>query len=162
MISRTESWIVEESEVDGEGRTLRCTTRNLDHVKVMQVMESTVLTDGPPGKTQHMTEASIVSNFGWGLAKRIEKYGASKFKSNIERSREGIAFILHLLRESRPRPLTLGGDPTTTSSSSTTPNFQFASINNHDTNNSESIDAPKGAGGWPRLRSWFGFFSGTK
>lgn len=39
IVSRAESWIVEESEVDPHGKTVRCTTRNLDHVKVMKVEE---------------------------------------------------------------------------------------------------------------------------
>jgi hypothetical protein len=39
MVSRAESWIIEESEVDPFGKTVRCRTKNLDHVKVLQVEE---------------------------------------------------------------------------------------------------------------------------
>lgn len=39
MISRGESWVLEESEVDPLGKVMRCTTKNLDHVKVMRVEE---------------------------------------------------------------------------------------------------------------------------
>lgn len=39
IVSRAESWIIEESEVDPMGKTVRCRTKNLDHVKVMQVEE---------------------------------------------------------------------------------------------------------------------------
>lgn len=42
-MSKAESWIVEESEVDPEGRVVRCSTRNLDHVKVMRVEERITL-----------------------------------------------------------------------------------------------------------------------
>lgn len=42
-MSKAESWIVEESEVDPEGRVVRCCTKNLDHVKVMRVEESITL-----------------------------------------------------------------------------------------------------------------------
>lgn len=34
--------MIEESEVDPEGKVVRCRTRNLDHVKVMQVQETQV------------------------------------------------------------------------------------------------------------------------
>lgn len=34
--------MIEESEVDPEGKVVRCRTRNLDHVKVMQVQEKQV------------------------------------------------------------------------------------------------------------------------
>ena len=40
IVSRAESWVVEESEVDPHGKLVRCVTKNLDHVKVMQVEES--------------------------------------------------------------------------------------------------------------------------
>lgn len=40
IVSRVESWVVEESEVDPHGKLVRCVTKNLDHVKVMQVEES--------------------------------------------------------------------------------------------------------------------------
>ena len=39
-MSRAESWVIEESEVDPFGKVVRCRTKNLDHVKVMQVEES--------------------------------------------------------------------------------------------------------------------------
>jgi len=39
IVSRAESWVVEESEVDPYGKVVRCVTKNLDHVKIMQVEE---------------------------------------------------------------------------------------------------------------------------
>jgi hypothetical protein len=36
-------------------------------------------------KTLQITEASIVSGFGWGLTKRIENHGLAKFKANVQR-----------------------------------------------------------------------------
>jgi hypothetical protein len=42
IVSRAESWVIEESEVDPTGKTVECRTKNLDHVKVMQVEESVV------------------------------------------------------------------------------------------------------------------------
>lgn len=39
IMSKAESWILEESEVDPVQGTVRCTTKNLDHVKVMRVEE---------------------------------------------------------------------------------------------------------------------------
>jgi hypothetical protein len=40
IVSRSESWIIEESEVDPHGKVVRCLTRNLEHVKAMQVHET--------------------------------------------------------------------------------------------------------------------------
>ena len=49
IMGRQESWIVEESEVDPQGRTVRCVTRNLDHVKSLQVIEHTELKEAQDG-----------------------------------------------------------------------------------------------------------------
>jgi hypothetical protein len=40
IVSRSESLILEESEVDPQGKVVRCLTRNLEHVKAMQVHET--------------------------------------------------------------------------------------------------------------------------
>jgi len=101
IVSRAESWIVEESEVDPWGKVVRCTTKNLDHVKILSVKEDAVIKEAHNGSTIHKTEVRLVSNFGWGLAKRIERYGHDKFERNMERSRAGISLILSLLRDAR-------------------------------------------------------------
>jgi len=111
IVSRAESWVVEESEVDPHGKVVRCRTKNLDHVKVMQVEESVVFRENHEGKTVQNTEARIVSGFGWGLTKRIENHGLTKFKANLQRSREGVALMLDLIRQSRLQPMTLGPEP---------------------------------------------------
>ncbi|KAF8343790.1 uncharacterized protein EI90DRAFT_2963644 [Cantharellus anzutake] len=105
IVSRAESWIVEDSEVDPWGKVVRCTTRNLDHVKILNVKEDVELREATNGSTVHKTEARVVSNFGWGLAKRIERYGHDKFERNLERSRAGISLILSLIRDARLRTL---------------------------------------------------------
>ncbi|KAF9569846.1 MSF1-domain-containing protein [Agrocybe pediades] len=108
IVSRAESWVIEESEVDPFGKIVRCVTKNLDHVKVMQVEESVQFAQIAEGKTLQHTEARVVSKFGWGLTKKIENHGLSRFKMNMQRSREGVSLILNLLRQSRLQPMTLG------------------------------------------------------
>jgi PRELI-like family len=88
--------------VDPLGKTVRCRTKNLDHVKVMQVEEWVMFSQTPEGygtlfyvfifeinkmarKTLQTTEARILSGFGWGLTKRIENHGLSRFKANVQR-----------------------------------------------------------------------------
>lgn len=50
MVSRAESWIVEECEVDPYGKVVNCVTKNLDHVKIMQVEESVKFVQTPDGQ----------------------------------------------------------------------------------------------------------------
>jgi hypothetical protein len=49
IISRAESWVIEESEVDPFGKIVRCRTKNLDHVKVMQVEETQLFEQNDEG-----------------------------------------------------------------------------------------------------------------
>lgn len=109
MLSKAESWIIEESEVDPVNGVVRCTTKNLDHVKVMRVEEHVELKRTEDNKTIQKTEARFISNFGWGLTKQIENHSLARFKANIQRSREGISLILGLLRQARMQPMTFGG-----------------------------------------------------
>jgi len=108
IISRAESWVIEESEVDPFGKTVRCRTRNLDHVKVMQVEESQLFEQNEDGRTVQTTEAYITSKFGWGMTRRIESHGLARFKAHVQRSREGVSLILDLLRQARLQPMALG------------------------------------------------------
>jgi hypothetical protein len=104
IVSRSESWILEESEVDPQGKVVRCLTRNLEHVKAMQVHESQTFSQVEEGcvvsvfgftctslialfqrKTLQTTEARIVSGFGWGLTRQIENYGLARFRKNVQR-----------------------------------------------------------------------------
>lgn len=103
IISRSESWILEESEVDPQGKVVRCLTRNLEHVKAMKLHETQTFSQVGEGyvyffwvsstwpqrvisrKTLQTTEARIVSGFGWGLTKQIENYGLARFRKNVQR-----------------------------------------------------------------------------
>ncbi|KAI0803142.1 PRELI-like family-domain-containing protein [Irpex lacteus] len=112
LLPKAESWILEESEVDPVNGTLRCTTKNLDHVKVMRVEEHVTFQRTEDNKTLQRTEARFMSNFGWGLTKRIESHSLERFKANVKRSREGVSLILNLIRQARQQPMTMGGSST--------------------------------------------------
>jgi len=137
IVSRAESWVIEESEVDPAGRIITCRTKNLDHIKVMQVEESVALRQTSEGKTLQTTEARIISRFGWGLTRRIESHGLARFKANVQRSREGISLILELIRRNRPETLGLGGG------------------NTENGRAVDNVDKPVSNGSWTRLTSWF-------
>ncbi|KAJ7225921.1 PRELI-like family-domain-containing protein [Mycena pura] len=154
FINRAESWVVEETEVDPVQRTVRCKTRNLDHVKIMQVEETVVFRSMPEGNTLQHTEARIRSGFGWGLTKRIETHGLNKFKANVQRSREGVSLIVQLLRQSRLQPLALGAPdnapvhlnvPATT----TTDRDSY-----HRDTEGDASPKPRAQNTWSRLKAW--------
>ncbi|KAH9835840.1 MSF1-domain-containing protein [Rhodofomes roseus] len=151
IVSRAESWVIEESEVDPAGRVVRCMTRNLDHVKVLHVEERIVFQAVDDGKTQQTTEARFVSNFGWGLTKKIETHGLTKFKANIQRSRQGFSMILDLIRQSRMQPMAMG------SSDSYTPSRFLSPSSDVRAPADKAEERPlglRGGGSWLSLRSW--------
>ncbi|KAI0932603.1 hypothetical protein AcW2_001183 [Taiwanofungus camphoratus] len=159
IISRAESWVIEESEVDPEGRVMRCITKNLDHVKVMRVEERTTLQQTEESKTQQSTEARFVSGFGWGLTRRIENHGLARFKANLQRSRQGFFVILDLIRQSRMQPMTMAtAGPFLPSNSSSTTSERRGSTDGqvHIKDNGEERGGSTGGGSWLNLKSWLG------
>jgi hypothetical protein len=53
----------------------------------------------------HTSTVNILSRFGWGLARQIEDHGISRFRENLQKSRQGLSAILSLLRQ---QPMALG------------------------------------------------------
>lgn len=107
LVPRPESWVIEETEVDPHGRIVQCTTKNLNYVKVLQVVENVRLHQTTTGQTLQHNEVCLVSQIGWGLAKRIENTGLNKVKHHIQRHPEVISSVLNLIRTSRLQPLAL-------------------------------------------------------
>jgi len=100
---RPESWVIEESEVDPSNGETKVCTRNLDHVKLMKVVEYAHLRPNPedPNSTLHETTATITSNFSRLLQNRVEKYGLNRFRQSVEKSRYGFSLVLRALRSNR-------------------------------------------------------------
>ncbi|KAF9896153.1 hypothetical protein BX616_008036 [Lobosporangium transversale] len=76
-------------------------TKNLNHVRVMQVEETQIFTVHPenPKWTQVKKEARFISELRWGLTGRVESFGINKFMDNSVRARKGMAHILERLRQ---------------------------------------------------------------
>ncbi|KAI0786105.1 MSF1-domain-containing protein [Abortiporus biennis] len=156
IMKNAESWIIEESEVDPFGRVVRCSTRNLDHVKIMRVEETITLRQTEDHKTIQHTEARFVSGFGWGLTKRIESHGVAKFKAHVHRSREGISVILNLIRQSRMQPMTLGSPRLMTTDKSFTEVTRVEHGEKKADNDEIQARSPvqQTGGAWTKITSW--------
>lgn len=110
-----------------------------------------------------------MSNFGWGLTKKIETHGLARFKANIQRvcisalhregfihllhlqSRQGFSMILDLIRQSRIRPMAMGPSDSYTpsqyipASSDSRPSAEQAEGRTHESKANSS---------WLSLNSW--------
>jgi len=62
IVSRSESWILEESEVDPHGKVVRCLTRNLEHVKAMQVHETQTFRQVGEGCVNYFSVTTLIAS----------------------------------------------------------------------------------------------------
>ncbi|KAF8922213.1 MSF1-domain-containing protein [Mucidula mucida] len=146
IISRTEAWVIEESEVDPLGKTVQCRTKNLEFTKVMQVEEYAFIRQNEDGQTLQTNEARIRSRFGWGLTKRIEAFGMHRVESHVQRSRDGISLILNMIRQSRQ---TLGAPATAYS-----PSMYHSPKEESSTPSPAHSDLQQNTSSWRRWKGW--------
>ncbi|KAI8973841.1 PRELI-like family-domain-containing protein [Pilobolus umbonatus] len=101
FMKNSEAFIIEESEVNPHTKTMITRTKNLNHVRIMQVEETQIFKQHESNSdiTTCKTEARIVSRFGWGLTGRIEGFGQSNFIANAAKARLGMTHILQLIRD---------------------------------------------------------------
>lgn len=66
--------------------TMVTRTKNLNHVRIMQIEETQTFTASQNGEsTSCKTEARIISKFGWGMTNKIEGFGQSSFAANASK-----------------------------------------------------------------------------
>ncbi|KAG1316853.1 hypothetical protein G6F62_013238 [Rhizopus arrhizus] len=101
ILKSSEAFVIEESEVDPKSKTMITRTKNLNHVRVMQIEETQIFKQHEQNSdwTACKTEARIISRFGWGLTGRIEGFGQSTFIANAAKARKGMQHILQIIRE---------------------------------------------------------------
>ncbi|KAI9028303.1 PRELI-like family-domain-containing protein [Phycomyces nitens] len=101
FLKNSEAFIIEESEVNPKTRTMVTRTKNLNHVRIMQVEETQTFTQHGQNQewTSCKTEARIISRFGWGMTSRIEGFGQTNFAANAIKARKGMGHILQMIRD---------------------------------------------------------------
>lgn len=120
LFNVSETFIIEETVVDPHTKCMTTQTRNLDHTKVLQVIEQQTIRPLPRehsvaevvagstvvGTTLVETTARMISPISL-LGSRIEGVGVSTFRKNLEKSRLGMLTILDAMRD-RESPYTTG------------------------------------------------------
>ncbi|KAG2214972.1 hypothetical protein INT45_002412 [Circinella minor] len=101
FLKNSEAFVIEESEVDPKTMTMVTRTKNLNHVRIMQIIETQTFQSGKQGENTTIckSEACIVSRFGWGMTGKIEMFGQSNFAANASKARKGMRHILQMIRE---------------------------------------------------------------
>jgi hypothetical protein len=93
FLKNSEAFVIEESEVNPKTQTMVTRTKNLNHVRIMQIEETQTFT--AHGETTNCkTEARIISRFGWGMTSRIEGFGQSSFAANASKVSKKAIWLL--------------------------------------------------------------------
>lgn len=105
LVEKAESWVVEESTVDPTNQRLNCKSYNIDHIKLMRLIEEAKFTGEKKNITHHDTNATVISNIGTStsswmdigvqvMRSRIENYTIKRFQKGLHKQRAG---YLHTL-----------------------------------------------------------------
>ncbi|XP_028815757.1 PRELI domain containing 1a [Denticeps clupeoides] len=101
------AYVIEDSVVDPQGRTLTSVTWNITHARLMSVEERCVYTVNPDNSnwTEIKREAWISSNL-YGLSRAIQEFGLARFKTSVMKTMKGFEYVLAKLQgETPPRSL---------------------------------------------------------
>lgn len=96
-------YIIEDSIVDPEKRTLTTFTWNINHARLMRVEEHCIYRVNPENTnwTQITREAWISSRL-FGFARAIQEFGLARFKSNVTKSVKGFEYVLAKMQGDAP------------------------------------------------------------
>lgn len=108
ILNISETYVIEESIVDPHNRVMRTESRNLDHTKVLKVIENQTMTELPTGSTQVITDARMISTIPSFVGSKIEGLGVTKFRENFEKSRLGMQVVLDALKRENGKRVGLG------------------------------------------------------
>ncbi|KAK6474900.1 PRELI domain-containing protein 1 [Huso huso] len=97
------AYIIEDSIVDPQSRTLTTFTWNISHARYMAVEERCVYGVNPDNNswTEIKREAWISSNL-FGLSRALQEFGLARFKSSITKTMKGFEFILAKMQGGTP------------------------------------------------------------
>ncbi|KAA1106560.1 hypothetical protein PGT21_036184 [Puccinia graminis f. sp. tritici] len=102
IVEKSETWVLEESTINILDGTMTLSNRNLDHRRVMEVIERITLR-ALGEVTEATSSVKVTSSWGfYAIRKRIEQYGISRFQRQSRNSRHGLELIIKLLRPSSP------------------------------------------------------------
>lgn len=107
ILNINETYVIEKSVVDPRKLEMRTESRNLDHTRVLKVIETQTMTVAENDKTQVQTEARMISRVPSFVGTKIEYLGVAKFRENFEKSRLGMQVVLEALNK-RESPTVTG------------------------------------------------------
>ncbi|KAL8212192.1 UNVERIFIED_CONTAM: PRELI domain-containing protein 1, mitochondrial [Gekko kuhli] len=96
-------YILEDSIVDPQNRTMTTFTWNINHARLMVVEERCVYKENPDNNswTEVKREAWVSSSL-FGVSRAVQEFGLARFKSNVTKSTKGFEYILAKMQGEAP------------------------------------------------------------
>ncbi|KAM3846282.1 PRELI domain-containing protein 1, mitochondrial isoform 1-T1 [Vipera latastei] len=96
-------YILEDSIVDLQNRTMTTFTWNINHARLMVVEERCVYKENPENSnwTEVKREAWVSSRL-FGVSRAIQEFGLARFKSNVTMSTKGFEYVLAKMQGEAP------------------------------------------------------------
>ncbi|CAB55177.1 Intermembrane space protein sorting protein [Schizosaccharomyces pombe] len=96
LLNVNKSYILERSVIDPSKQELKSETFNLDHVKILRVIEYSrfIQSSENCSKTIVDTIAKFVSPLRFGLGRRVQKYSLKRFQEQLSSSRRGLLYVI--------------------------------------------------------------------
>lgn len=97
------AYIIEDSVVDPNNRTMVTLTWNISHARVMSVEERCVYKVNPDNSnwTEIKREAWISSSL-YGLSRAVQEFGLARFKSSVTKTMKGFEYVLAKMQGETP------------------------------------------------------------
>lgn len=97
------AFIIEDSIVDPQDKTMTTLTWNITHARVMSIEERCVYSVNSENNnwTEIKREAWISSKL-YGLSRAIQEFGLARFKSNVTKTMKGFEFVLATMQGETP------------------------------------------------------------
>ncbi|XP_075774834.1 PRELI domain-containing protein 1, mitochondrial [Pelodiscus sinensis] len=96
-------YVLEDSIVDPQARTMTTYTRNINHARLMVVEERCVYSMNPEnsGWTEVRREVWVSSSL-FGVSRAVQEFGLARFKSNVAKSTKGFEYVLAKMQGEAP------------------------------------------------------------
>ncbi|KPP65711.1 PRELI domain-containing protein 1, mitochondrial-like [Scleropages formosus] len=101
------AYIIEDSIVEPECRTMTTVTWNISHARLMSVEERCVYRVNPDnGDWTEIKREAWISSKLYGLSRAIQEFGLARFKASVTKTMKGFEYILARMQgDTAPRTL---------------------------------------------------------
>uniref|UniRef100_A0A8B9H3W3 PRELI domain containing 1a n=1 Tax=Astyanax mexicanus TaxID=7994 RepID=A0A8B9H3W3_ASTMX len=97
------AYVIEDSVVDSNNRTMVTLTWNISHARVMSVEERCVYRVNPEDSNwTEISKKAWISSSLYGLSRAVQEFGLARFKSSVTKTMKGFEYVLAKMQGETP------------------------------------------------------------